>query len=139
MNLNGIIAADDDDDNIDNSESPPKYENSIGDLDGNKDEYYQLKGNNKDDEANIGYDGVPDDNDIYGVIYDRTDDANTPLLPSESNMPCIHSTNITNNGDILSLQLFSLVYRAEQSNEVSTLIDEVYQVEQFDEVNTLID
>ena len=39
------------------------------------------------------------------MIYDRTDDANPPSLPPESNLPCIHSTNIP-------------------SDEVNTLIDE---------------
>lgn len=28
---------------------------------------------------------------VNEVIYDRTDDANSPPLPIESNMPCIHS------------------------------------------------
>ena len=56
-------------------------------------------------EADVGNDGVPDD-DNYGVVYDRTDDTNPPSLPPESNLPCIHSTNIP-------------------SDEVNTLIDEV--------------
>ena len=89
-------------DDIDNAKSP-----LIGNLDGIKDEYYQVKGNKKDDKAVVRYDGVPDDNDNYGVIYDRTDNANPPPLPPESNIPGIHSTNIP-------------------SNEVNTFIDEVY-------------
>ena len=95
-------------DDIDNAKSP-----LIGDLDGIKDECYQVKGNNKEEEevADIGYDGVPDDNDNYGVIYDRIDDANSPSLPPESNTPCIHFINITND---------SLV-----SDEVNALIEEV--------------
>ena len=88
-------------------------------------------------EADVGNDGVPGDNDNYGVIYDRTDDSNPPSLPQEPNMPCVHSTTITNDGK--TLPPFSLVYQVEQSDEVNTLIDKVYQVEQSDEVNTLID
>ena len=42
-------------------------------------------------EADVGNDDVPDDNDNYSVIYDRTDDANPPSLPPKSNIPCIHS------------------------------------------------
>ena len=69
-NLN-VVDADDDD--IDNAKSSPECKNSIRDLDGIKDEYYQVTGKNKYDEANVGYDGVPDDSDKYGVIYDRSD------------------------------------------------------------------
>ena len=47
--------------------------------------------NSIDNEANVGKDGVPDDNYNYCVIYDRNDDANRPPFPPESNMPCIHS------------------------------------------------
>ena len=47
--------------------------------------------NSIDNEADVGNDGVPDDNDNYVLIYDRTDDANPPPLPPESNMPCMHS------------------------------------------------
>ena len=36
-------------------------------------------------------DSVLDNNDKYGVIYDRTNDANPSSLPSESSMPYIHS------------------------------------------------
>ena len=113
-NLN-VVDADDDD--IDNAKSSPECKNSIRDLDGIKDEYYQVTGKNKYDEANVGYDGVPDDSDKYGVIYDRSDDVNPPPLPLEPpayafNIPCIHS-NIPNDGEILSLPLFSLVYRVE--------------------------
>ena len=88
LNLN-IAAATAADDDIDNAKSPSEYENSLGDLDVIKDEYYHVK--------------------------------------------AIHSTNITNDGEILSLPLFSSVYRVEQFNELNTLIDKVYQVEQSDE------
>ena len=78
-NLNVVAAAEDD---VDNAKLHFECENSTGDLDGIKDKYYQVKGNNKDDEANVGYDGVPDGNDDYGVFYDRTDGANPPSLPT---------------------------------------------------------
>ena len=64
-------------------------------------ETYRVNKNNYnsiDNGADVGNDGVPDDNDNvnvnYGVIYDRNDDANPPSLPSLppiSNIPCIHS------------------------------------------------
>ena len=44
-----------------------------------------------DSEVDVGNDSVSDDNDKYGMIYDKSNDANPPLLPLESNMPCIHS------------------------------------------------
>ena len=48
-NLNLNVAADDDDnDDIDSAKSP-----LIGDLDGIKDEYYQVKGNNNEGETNV--------------------------------------------------------------------------------------
>ena len=58
-------------------------------------------------------DGV-EDKRKYGSICDKSDDINPPPLPLESpaytiNIPCIHS-NIPNNGEILLLPLFSLVY-----------------------------
>ena len=208
-NLNGIAAAAAAD--IDNAKLPLGCKNSIGDLDGIKDEYYQVKANNKDDEywkeersyptidtnnpthkkcihfTNITNDGeilllplfslvyraeqsvklknnvlfhndnassinnepyvgitVIDDDTKYGVTCDRSDDTNPLPLPLELSsyniiMPYIHSTNTTNDGEILLLPLFSLLYWVEQSDEVNTLIDEVYQVEQFDEMNTLIE
>ena len=116
-NLNDVADADvatDDvttaDDDIDNAKTPPECENSTGDLDGIQDEYYQLKRK-------------------YGSIYDRSDDVSPPPLLPEStlytmNIPCIHSS-ILNDGEILVLPLFSLVYRVEQSNDVNSLIDEV--------------
>ena len=138
-------------DDIDNAKLQFRYENLDGDLDGylpaeynNLDEYvntcnsttdktkliiletHRVNNNNDnsiDNEDNVGNDGVTDDNDNYGVIYDRTDDVNPPSLPPEPNMPCIYSTNITQDGE--TLPIFSLVYQLEQSNEVNTLIDEV--------------
>ena len=56
------------------------------------------------------------------MFYDKTDDANPLSLPPESNMPYTHSTNITNNGEILLLPLFSSVYQMEQSNEIDNVI-----------------
>ena len=44
-----------------------------------------------DNEANVKNNSVSEDNNNYGVIYDRTNDANPPSLPPKSNMPCIHS------------------------------------------------
>ena len=66
-------------DDTDNEKSP-----LIGDLDGIKDKYYQVKGK-------------------YGSIYDRSDDINPPPLHPESpaypmNIPCIHSS-IPNDGE----------------------------------------
>ena len=89
-------------DDIDNAKSPPKCENSVGDLDGIKNEYYQVKRK-------------------YGLFHDRSNDISLPPLPPEStlytlNKPCIHSS-IPNNGEILSLPVFSLVYQVEQSDE----------------------
>ena len=112
-NLN-VVDADDD---VDNAKLPLRYKNLIGDLDGIDNKYYQVKGNNKDDVGNVRYDGVPDNNDNYGVIYDRSDDVNPPPLPPESpayaiNIPRVHY-NKPNNGEILSLPLFSLVYQVE--------------------------
>ena len=96
-----------DDDDIVNAKSPPKFKDLTGDLRGIKDKYYQIKGSNKDDEADVGYDGVPGENDNYGLIYDRSDDINPPPLPPESpvyttNIPCIHSS-IPNNGERIVL------------------------------------
>ena len=69
---------------------------------------------------------VIDDDNKIGVICDRSDDA-SPLLSPESPpyniiMPCIHSTNITNDGEILLLPLFRSVYRGEQSDEVKCML-----------------
>ena len=72
-----ITAAVVDNDNINNAKSSTECENSIGDLDGIRDEYYQVKGK-------------------YGSIYDRSDNANPPPLPPESP---VHS-NIPNDGVI---------------------------------------
>ena len=150
-NLNGVpVTTADvvDDDNINNAKSPPKCKNSIGDLDGIKDEYYQADGK-------------------YCSIYDSSND-DPPSLPPESpayttNIPCIHS-NIPNDGEILLLPLISSVYRVEQSNNIDNvksspecknsigdlngIKDEYHQVkannkddevtEQSNEVNTLI-
>ena len=71
-------------DDSDNAKSPPECENSIGDLDGIKDEYYHVKRK-------------------YGSIYNRSDDIKPPPLPPESpsytkNIPCIHSS-IPNDGE----------------------------------------
>ena len=100
LNLN-VVNGDDDDD-INNAKSPSEWKNSIGDLDGIKDEYYQVKGR-------------------YGSIYDRSDDVNPPPLPPESpayaiNMQCIH-LNLPNNREILLLPLISLVYQVKQSDK----------------------
>ena len=77
-----------DQDDIDNAKSPTGCENLIGDLDGIKDKYHQLKGK-------------------YGLIYNRSDDINPPPLPQESppyiiNIPCIHSS-IPNDGEMIVL------------------------------------
>ena len=57
-------------------------------------ETHQVNNNNDttiNNEVDVGNDGIPDDNDNYGVIYDRTDDAIPPPLQPGSNIPCIHS------------------------------------------------
>jgi len=76
-------------DNIDNAKSPPICENLIVDLDGIRDETYQVKRK-------------------CNLIYDRSDDVNPPLLPPES--PA-YAINIPTNGEILLLPLCSPVYR----------------------------
>ena len=68
--------------------------NSNGDLDGIRDEYYQVK-------------------QKCVSIYDRSDDINPPSLPPESpanaiNIPCIYS-NILNNGDYCYRYLFQSI------------------------------
>ena len=88
-NLNGVAtAAVVNNDDIDNVKSPTGYENSIGDLDGIKDKYYQVKGK-------------------YGSIYGRSDDINPPPLSPESpayiiNIQYIHSS-IPNDGEKIVL------------------------------------
>ena len=94
-NLTAAAAATDDDDDNNNAKSLPKCENLIGYLDGIQDEYYHVR-------------------QKYGSIIDRSDDFNPPPLPPESsayavNIPCIHS-NVPNDGEILSLPLFSSLY-----------------------------
>ena len=52
LNWNGVAAAVIADDNdINNAKSPPGCDNSIGDLDGIHNEYFQVERNNKDDET----------------------------------------------------------------------------------------
>ena len=77
---------------IDKMKLPLGCKNSIRDLDDIQDEHYQVKQKG-------------------GLVYDRSDDVNHPPLPPESpvytmNVLCIHS-NIPNNGEILSLPVFS--------------------------------
>ena len=66
--LVAVAVADDID--INNAKSPTKYENSIGDLDGIKEEYSSHGNNFYDNE--------------YGVFCDRSDVDNSPPLPPES-------------------------------------------------------
>ena len=47
--------------------------------------------NESDNEVNVGNNSVHDDNDNYGAICDRTNDANPSSLTPESNISCIHS------------------------------------------------
>ena len=61
-------------------------------------------------------DTVINDDNKFGVICDRSDDANPlPILPESPPyniiMPCIYSTHITNDGGILLLALFCSVYQ----------------------------
>ena len=53
--------------------------------------FYNNNNNSINNEAYVGNDGVLDDNYNYGVIYDKTDDANPSSLPPETSMPCIYS------------------------------------------------
>ena len=110
-NVSATATADD----VDNMNPHPKCKNSIGDLDGIRQVYSPAEYNNLDEyvntcnsttdktkltilethhianEANVGNNGLPDNIDNYGVICDRTDEANLPPLPPKSNIPYIHS------------------------------------------------
>ena len=117
---NDNVTADYDD--IDNAKSPPEYENSIRDLDGINDKYYQAEGK-------------------YCLIYDRSDDDNPPSLSPEPtlyamNIPCIHSS-IPNDGEILSLPLVSSVYQLEQSDDIDNAKSPF--IGDLDEVDNLLD
>ena len=81
-NLIVVVAADD---NNLNAKLKIDVKNSIGKLNDIRQEYLPTEYND------VKKDSVSDDNNYYGVIYDRTDDDNPPSLPPESNMPCIHS------------------------------------------------
>ena len=109
-NLNGAVAvavavAADDDDNIDNAKSPPGCKNSMGDLDGIENEYYQVKENSK----NGAY--WNDDRNDSMIINDSP----THEINLSPRILDIHSTNITNDGEILSLPLFSPVYQVDNA------------------------
>jgi len=65
-------------------------------------------GNSIDNGPNIENTVIVGDNK-YGLICDRSDDANPLPLPPESSpyniiMPCIHPTNITNNGSVYRVE-----------------------------------
>ena len=71
-----------------------------------------MPNNGESNKPDVGDTAIDEDN-IYGVICDRSDDADPlpPPPPPQSPpyniiMPCIHSTNIPNDGEILLLPLY---------------------------------
>ena len=104
--------------------------------------------NSIDNEADVGNNGVPDDNDNYVVIYDRTDAANPPPLPPESNNHnqdlencyddhnVMHSEFINSNPSMIPndgerVLLLSLVSRVVKNSDKEKN-DEVKNVHQYD-------